>query len=130
MTATSDEILYCSDLDRAIALFARLGLRLDTIFPADDPAVAALSGAGARVRLVRTGAADPGATTPDAAELDRVPALQPSYGVVRAADAAAWHAGRAGMQYRDLLPDRQGGRYIASHIRIPDGGPVPDYSEN
>jgi len=117
----SDEVLYCSDLDRAIALFARLGLRLDTIYPADDPAVAALSGAGARVRLVRAGAEDA------AAELDRVPPLQPSYAVVRAADAAAWRTGRAGMQYRDLLPDRQGGRYIASHIRIPDGGPVPDY---
>jgi quercetin dioxygenase-like cupin family protein len=31
------------------------------------------------------------------------------------------------MLYRDLIPDRQGGRFIASHIRIPDGGPVPDY---
>jgi quercetin dioxygenase-like cupin family protein len=31
------------------------------------------------------------------------------------------------MRYRDLLPDRQGGRFIASHIAIPDGGPVPDY---
>ena len=31
------------------------------------------------------------------------------------------------MQYRDLIPDRLGGRFIASHIRIPDGGPVPDY---
>jgi quercetin dioxygenase-like cupin family protein len=31
------------------------------------------------------------------------------------------------MLYRDLIPDRQGGRVIASHIRIPDGGPVPDY---
>ena len=31
------------------------------------------------------------------------------------------------MRYRDLMPDRQGGRYIASHIAIPDGGPVPDY---
>jgi quercetin dioxygenase-like cupin family protein len=31
------------------------------------------------------------------------------------------------MRYRDLIPDRQGGRYIASHIRIDDGGPVPDY---
>jgi quercetin dioxygenase-like cupin family protein len=123
VTAITDEVLYCPDLDRAIALFARLGLRLDTIYPADDPAVAALSGAGARVRLVRTG----DAATADAAELDRVPALQPSYAVVRAADASAWRTGRAGMQYRDLLPDRQGGRYIASHIRIPDGGPVPDY---
>jgi quercetin dioxygenase-like cupin family protein len=38
-----------------------------------------------------------------------------------------WGAGRAGMRYRDLIPDRQGGRFIASHIQIPDGGPVPDY---
>jgi quercetin dioxygenase-like cupin family protein len=34
--------------------------------------------------------------------------------------------GRAGMLYRDLIPGRLGGRVIASHIRIPDGGPVPD----
>lgn len=31
------------------------------------------------------------------------------------------------MQYQDLIPDRAGGKYIASHIRIQDGGPVPDY---
>ena len=31
------------------------------------------------------------------------------------------------MQYRDLIPSRLGGRFIASHIVIPDGGPVPDY---
>jgi quercetin dioxygenase-like cupin family protein len=30
------------------------------------------------------------------------------------------------MQYRDLIPDRLGGSIIASHIRIPDGGHVPD----
>jgi quercetin dioxygenase-like cupin family protein len=30
------------------------------------------------------------------------------------------------MQYRDLVPSRLGGAIIASHIRIPDGGPVPD----
>ena len=30
------------------------------------------------------------------------------------------------MRYRDLIPDRQGGRFIASHIVTP-GGPVPDY---
>ena len=28
--------------------------------------------------------------------------------------------------YRDLVPSRLGGAMIASHIRIPDGGPVPD----
>jgi quercetin dioxygenase-like cupin family protein len=31
------------------------------------------------------------------------------------------------MRYRDLIPDRQGGRFIASHILVTDGGPVPDY---
>ena len=31
------------------------------------------------------------------------------------------------MRYRDLVPGRLGGRYIASHIQIPDGGEVPDY---
>ena len=31
------------------------------------------------------------------------------------------------MQYRDIIPGRQGGRFIGSHIRIPEGGPVPDY---
>ena len=40
---------------------------------------------------------------------------------------AAWGTGRAGMSYRDLLPNREGGRFIASHIRIHEGGPVPDY---
>lgn len=122
----TDEVLYCPDLDRAIALFARLGLRLDTIFPADDPRVALLSGPGARVRLVRAAAAGGGDAPGDAADLDRTPALQPAFRVVRA-DATAWRTGRAGMRYRDLIPDRQGGRYIASHIAIPDGGPVPDY---
>ena len=31
------------------------------------------------------------------------------------------------MRYRDLIPGRLSGRYIASHIEIPDGGEVPDY---
>ena len=31
------------------------------------------------------------------------------------------------MNYRDLIPGRQGGRFIASHIQIPDGGPVADH---
>ena len=46
--------------------------------------------------------------------------------VRRLADQAPWVIGRAGMHYRDLIPDRLGGSIIASHIRIPDGGPVPD----
>lgn len=38
-----------------------------------------------------------------------------------------WGVGRAGMYYRDLIPERHGGRVIASHIRIDEPGPVPDY---
>lgn len=30
------------------------------------------------------------------------------------------------VHYRDLIPGRLGGAIIASHIRIPDAGPVPD----
>ena len=41
--------------------------------------------------------------------------------------AGAAATGRAGMQYRDLIPDRCGGRFIASLIRISEGGVVPDY---
>ena len=39
----------------------------------------------------------------------------------------AWTVGRAGMHYRDLLPDRFGGRFVVSHIAIVEGGVVPDY---
>ncbi|MFZ9459787.1 MAG: cupin domain-containing protein, partial [Ilumatobacteraceae bacterium] len=40
---------------------------------------------------------------------------------------ASWTVGRAGMRYRDLIPSRLGGAFIASHIHISNGGPVPDY---
>lgn len=38
-----------------------------------------------------------------------------------------FQTGRAGMLYRDLVPCRLGGAFIASEIHIPKGGPVPDY---
>jgi quercetin dioxygenase-like cupin family protein len=38
-----------------------------------------------------------------------------------------WSEGRAGMLYRDLVPGKAGGRFIASHIRIPNGGETADY---
>ncbi len=69
---------------------------------------------GTRVEIVR-------ATAPLA-----VPELVPSFAVTHAADAT-WVTGRAGMRYRDLIPDRQGGRFVASEIEIESGGPVPDY---
>jgi mannose-6-phosphate isomerase-like protein (cupin superfamily) len=56
-----------------------------------------------------------GRAVPDDLRFERSPAVR------------EWEAGRAEMRYRDLLPQRQGGRFIASNIVIPDGGPVPDY---
>jgi quercetin dioxygenase-like cupin family protein len=55
-----------------------------------------------------------------------LPPIRQSFVVTRLGGEEDWGVGRAGMGYRDLIPGRQGGRFIASHIRIPDGGPVPD----
>jgi quercetin dioxygenase-like cupin family protein len=56
-----------------------------------------------------------------------VPPSSASLVVAKVADDPNFGVGRAGMQYRDIIPGRQGGRFIGSHIRIPQGGPVPDY---
>ena len=46
----------------------------------------------------------------------RLPPLRPSFVLTRAQRRlGVGRAGRAGMRYRDLIPDRQGGRFIASH---------------
>lgn len=55
-----------------------------------------------------------------------MPQTDHAFVVRRLKDKAPWVIGRAGMHYRDLIPSRLGGSIIASHIRIPDGGPVPD----
>ena len=129
-----------------------LGMRMEMIFPADDPRVAVFAGHGVRLR-VEKGAAEPPGTlrllvaSPDAlaggaralvapngtrveiAPLDQpleIPPTAHEFAVRRLADGAPWVVGRAGMQYRDLVPSRLGGSMIASHIRIPEGGPVPD----
>ena len=71
----------------------------------------------------------PGGTRIELAEIEppvSLPPLVPSLVVSRPEDGA-FAEGRAGMRYRDLIPDRQGGRFIASHIQIERAGPVPDY---
>jgi len=103
------------DLQAAIGELEGLGFRLDLIMPADDPTSAVMSRDGLVVQL--------GAGSDPAPSLE-VPPLVPSLVVTRAGGSSV--VGRAGMEYRDLIPDRQGGRFIASHIRITDGGPVPD----
>ena len=147
--ATAAEIvLPCLDLEPAVDFFTeRLGFGLDMIMPADDPAVAVLSGHGVRIRLDRDGVGDPGMlllsgegfaaeqlTAPNGTRIHLldataplvVPDSPPIFELSRP-DGSAGGVGRAGMYYRDLLPARQRGRFIASHILIPEGGPVPDY---
>ena len=53
-----------------------------------------------------------------------MPPLAPQFVLTRAGEGPGPGEGRAGMLYRDLIPGRLGGRFIASHISIPEGGPV------
>lgn len=129
-----------------------LKMQLDSIYPADNPEVAVLSGHGLRIRIQKGAAEAPGTiriltddpdqfangarslTAPNGTtvEIDDLnpplvmPQTEHAFVVRRLADQAPWVIGRAGMHYRDLVPSRLGGAIIASHIRIPDGGPVPD----
>lgn len=92
--------IECEDFDAALAFYRELEFRLDRIRPADEPDSAWLSGHGIALELHGRRVDD---------------------------ETDGWKRGRAGMRYRDLIPDRAGGRFIASHIRIDQGGVVPDY---
>ena len=118
MARSSDELeLICADLNPALDLLRGLGMRLDVIYPADDPHTAILTRDGTRLRLTSRPDAPPPSTD--------LPEFVPEFVVTHAGTASA--EGRAGMHYRDLIPSRLGGRYIASHISIADGGPVADW---
>lgn len=115
MTQDHQIVLTVPDLAEAMEYFTnRLSFRLAMILPADAPHTALLSGQGVTLRLEAQATAQP-ETAQETFIISRLPTNE------------AWHEGRAGMQYRDLIPSRLGGRFIASHIRIPDGGPVADY---
>ncbi|KAJ3108391.1 hypothetical protein HDU96_007542 [Phlyctochytrium bullatum] len=154
----------CPSLAPMLDFLTDLGFRLHTIFPADEPQVASMSGFGLRVKLQQLGEMQP---LPTALELELLidqadfPAgaprtrTAPNGMTVRFVDAeptfeskpkielgtaivsalsdgsgeeGGWVIGRAGMQYKDLIPGRLDGACIASLIRIPGGGPVPDYA--
>jgi quercetin dioxygenase-like cupin family protein len=144
--------LACDDLAPTLDFFVRrLGFRVETIFPAEAPTVASLSGHGLRIRLapgsggagvIRLACPEPpsGAdrfmTAPNGTVIEWVaadppvelPALVPEFVLNRAGEGPPPGLGRAGMTYRDLIPSRLGGRFIASHIAIPEGGPVADWT--
>ncbi len=150
---TGEVVLTSRDIAQDLRFFIqKLGFRLEKIFPSDSPAVAVVSGHGLRLRLTRDDSSPPGklrlacaeplalakgqtelvspggtkikirANVPNLA----TPQRQREVTVQRLDKDAAWSTGRAGMLYRDLIPGRLGGSMIASHIRIPHGGPVPD----
>ena len=143
-------VVACAQFDETFAaLTDELGFRVETIFPADAPSSAVISGHGVTLRLEAVSMALVG--TPVVLRLIthrppsniRVPDLtiewvqrdstltvpegKQEFIISRNDDNDAWTVGRAGMQYRDLIPGRFGGRFIASLIRIQEGGPVPDY---
>jgi len=145
----------CENLDATIDFFQeRLGFRLEMIFPADDPSVAIVSGHGLRLRLERGSTAAPATLRLARAaiarrDINETELLAPNGTRVLLVDqdipvfdapvtphliverettnGDAWIVGRTGMRYRDLVPGRWNGHIAASHIRIPVGGPVPDY---
>jgi quercetin dioxygenase-like cupin family protein len=106
------ETISCPDLDKAIEFYlTNRGYRLDMVMPADSPRTALVSGNGETVKLISS--SDTKFSKPHRPSKDDT--------------QSAWITGRAGMTYRDLIPDRLGGKLIASHIRITEGGPLPDY---
>jgi len=145
-------LLPSKDLPEDMNFLTKLGFRLNEIFPADAPAVAIMSGHGLHVRLDKGANCPPPTihilvddpekfgngqiefTAPNGTLLKVLPKTNPlitpptvhKFQVHQLNDKSSWGIGRAGMLYRDLIPDRLGGSIIASHIRIPNGGPVGD----
>jgi quercetin dioxygenase-like cupin family protein len=149
---SAEVLLGCSNLESSLAFFVeQLGFRVDLIFPADAPTTASISAYGVRLRLEVATVATPITLRleiksaeakhpspligPDGVRVQfayatptlRLPMGTQEWVLSRGDDLAAWGTGRAGMHYRDLIPGRLGGRFVASHIRIPQGGEVPDY---
>ncbi|WP_374377425.1 hypothetical protein [Dongia sp.] len=149
-------LIPCTDLAAELRFFTgTLGFKVAMIMPADSPTLAVVTGHGIALRLEKRAASgnqspltlhllcDRAAlpagtpdelTAPGGTKVQLADAIRPlmvpegtAEFVLSRGGKEAWGTGRAGMQYRDLIPSRLGGRFIASHIRIPDGGPVPDY---
>ena len=142
-------VVPCLDLDQTLSFFIEnLGFRIEMITPADNPKMAIVSGYGLRLCLrsggsgkdifLRLHSTDRKAQTLQAPNDTTIEIINPSVGVelpelreslvvTPLTSDASWTVGRAGMRYRDLIPSRLGGVFIASHIHITNGGPVPDY---
>jgi mannose-6-phosphate isomerase-like protein (cupin superfamily) len=150
---TARVLVPCAELTETLDYFMSvLGFRMERISPADGPREVDLGGHGLAIRLVRTADGDGSAVSIELSASEQLlagvltapngtvvrvveprpfmvmPDLAEELVVSRLAEADGFGAGRAGMGYRDLIPSRLGGRFIASHIRIAEGGLVGDYS--
>ena len=146
-------VLPSNDLPEDIKFFTNVGFQQNQIYPADSPAVCVLSGYGLNLQIDKAADIPPptihilaenperlaeklssGNTAPNGTTLKIFPQTtsltipQPVQKVeithLRKSDP--WVVGRAGMLYRDLVPSRLGGALIASHIHVPNDGPVAD----
>ena len=142
-------IIGCEHFDRELQFFCEdVGMKVAMISPADNPHTAVVSGFGTQIELTTKGGHGPGTVRvrmddPEQAphklrspggtliifELaaPAIPKAQPFFEMSRPGKDLELTPGRAGMEYRDLLTKRQGGRFVASTITIKDPGPVNDY---
>ncbi|MFZ8892828.1 MAG: cupin, partial [Ilumatobacteraceae bacterium] len=145
----AEVVVPCFDLDETLSFFLNsLGFRVEMITPADNPNTAVISGYGVRLCLRSGGSGKditlrlnsksrktqtlqaPNGTTVEIINSSTsvvLPELKESLVVTPLTSDTSWTVGRAGMRYRDLIPSRLGGAFFASHIYIPNGGPVTDY---
>ena len=143
-------VVLCVNFNESLQFFTeRIGLRVEMIFPADAPSVAVVSGYGLALRLEKSsqvealtlrliGEFDTGETeiiSPDGVRVllidenspAKISAAVQEFVVSTLENESSLSEGRAGMLYRDLIPSRLGGKFVASHISIPEGGEIPDY---
>ena len=125
MNAQSGETLLevsPDEFERTVDDLERDGYRLLMIKPADAPREALLSRDRVILRLRIGSKFQVPSSKLEAYRTN----LEPGTLNFELTRDSEWSAGRAGMMYRDLIPGRLGGRVIASHIRITEGGPVAD----
>lgn len=143
-------------LDNEITFFRQqLGFHLKMIMPADDPNQAILEAHGIRLHLRPQAGLEPPLlsitlnagmkarfpklpsmlTSPHGTKIEiispslavEIPKIMPEFSLSLYDQNNGFHQGRAGMNYRDLIPSRWGGAFGASHIRLPNAGKIPDH---
>ncbi len=120
-----EKVVPCDNIDAAIEEYRSLGYRLDMISTADEPREALVSKDGETLRLTKQLTRKQGIESE--VEYQALAYARASASETRPSTDEGWITGRAGMEYRDLIPGRMDGKVIASHIRLKEGGEVADY---